>query len=62
MKTKKQWFYIESFSVNTESDQDNGNLLDTQIFIDNVYICTIEGVYIVDFVTELRNLINKYKI
>lgn len=62
MKTKKQTFYIDDFAVNTESDIYEGELLDTNVSINDTYICYISGVYIGDFVTELRNLINKYKI
>lgn len=62
MKTKKQTFYIRDFVVNTISDVYNGELCDTQVFINDTFICTIAGVYIGDFVAKLRNLITDFNI
>lgn len=62
MTTKKQVFYIDDFAVNTESDIYDGELMDTKVLINGTYICFISGVYIGDFVNDLRELIKKYKI
>lgn len=62
MKTKKQTFYVRDFAVNTISDTYDGELMDTQVFINDTFICVIEGVYVGDFVADFRNLVNKYAI
>lgn len=62
MKRKNQTFYIKDFVVNTESDFMEDELLDTDVYINREYLFTIAGVYIGDFVAELRLLIDKYEI
>ena len=62
MKTKKQTFYVKDFAVNTISDTFGGELMDTQVFINDTFICVIAGCYIGDFVNDLRKLVNDYSI
>jgi hypothetical protein len=62
MKTKKQVFYVRDFVINTDSDIYDGELTDTQVFINDTFICCIAGCYIGDFVADFRKLIDKYNI
>ena len=62
MKTKKQEFYLAFCIINTESEVFNNEILDTQIFINDSYLCTIAGSDIENFINDLRQLINHYKL
>jgi hypothetical protein len=62
MKTKKQTFYVKDFAINTISDVYNEELCDTQIFINDTFICCIEGCYIGDFVSKIRTIIADFSI
>lgn len=62
MKTKKQEFYLADCIINTESEVFDNEILDTQIFINDTYLCTIAGSDIDNFVNDLRELIKKYRI
>ncbi len=62
MKTKKQTFYIRDFAVHAVSDIYESELMDTQVFINDTFICVIAGVYIGDFINDLRKLVNNYAI
>lgn len=62
MKTKNQEFYLKEVIINTKSEVYESELMDTQVFINDTYICTIAGCYIGDFVNDLRKLIDSYSI
>ena len=62
MKPKKQEFYLREFIITTRSSVYDNELMDTQVFINDTFICTIAGCYIGDFVNDMRKLIEGYSI
>ncbi len=69
MKRKEKIFKFGQYQIKAISDYNEGELLDTQIWISPlfqeniaVYICTIAGDTIKSFMSDLGQLIAKYRI
>jgi len=62
MKTVKTYYPIGDAEMIFESETDDGEYLDTKVTIGGVYICTIEGSKIAEFVNKIWFIINDYRI
>jgi len=70
MKKRNRTFVIEGVKVITSSDYEDGELFDTEIRIsddnhsvfDGAFLCSVAGNQRDEFLSELEQLIKKYKI
>ena len=62
MKTREQHRFLGDLPVKLISDTDNGLLLDTKVEIGDNLLCVIAGSDIDAFITELNDVILKYRI
>ena len=62
MEQRTKPVYISGLEFTLVSDVDNGEILDTEVFIQDEFLLVITGERIDDFVTDLRQLFDKYRI
>jgi len=59
---KKQEFYLKDIIITAESEVYDGEILDTEIYLNDTFLFCIAGSEIKDFVNDIENLMNKYRI
>ena len=62
LKTRKQTAYLGDATVNVESYYDMGERFDTYISIGGNGICCVAGCEYDQFMRELNDIVNKYRI
>jgi len=48
--------------VTFKSDKHHHELLDTEVLVGGVYLCSICGCYISMFIEDFKNLVQKYRV
>jgi len=48
--------------VTFKSDVHHRDLLDTEVLVSGVYLCSIAGCYISMFIEDFKNLVQKYRV
>jgi len=62
MKTKKAIFKFGDSEIQTISDIEDNEYMDTTILINGSYVCTIAGNTLNEFIIKIQTIVNDYKI
>lgn len=62
MKTFTSTYTVENMTVRFVSEIVDGEKMDTHVFFDSTYICTIIGAEIGSFMRDLKSLVENHRI